>query len=312
MSDEGIITEDQTAALGIEGATDGAAGETGDGNAPSLKERVMQGGDFAWEQIQKRDRHSSELANRVKDLEPVEQLVKFAGGDTSRLFQLTDLGNRVLQVPGLWDVVQSAIKSGRVELPSAAQSGQAEEEWMDPDAKKVRDQLSEKITSLESRLGELSRVASTAELRANEQRIEANINRALKDFEGDKDAYQEASKVIYERYKSAYRMAEAGDQTQARLIDQLASDGGQEILDVITGPIFRKHAAKLVGAPKPATTNDATAQQRKATDERAMNPSRPGLPPLPPRPKGRVSDEYVLRLFEENARRKGIDPSSLR
>lgn len=311
MSDE-LIGQDQAAVLGDESVPGGGADEKREG-APDLKTRVMSGGDFAWEQIQLRDRQNSELASRAKKLEPVEQLVNFAGGDTNRLFQLTDLGNRVLQVPGLLDVVQSAIRNGRVEPSNVGtQTGQEDEEWMDPDAKKVQDRLTEKISSLESRIGELTRVASTAELRANEQRIEANINRALKDFEGDKDAFVEASKAIQDRYKSAYRMAEQGDATQAKLLDQLASENGAEILDVITGPIFRKHAAKLVAASQPKTPNDATATQRRATDERTVNPSRPELPPLTPRPKGRVSDEYVLKTFQEIARRKGIDPSVLR
>lgn len=305
-----LIGHDQTAVDEL-GVTDGGAEAGGEVvQANDLKSRVMAGGDFAWEQIQKRDRHASELANKVKELEPIEQLVKFAG-DPNRVFSLVDIGNRVAQSPELLQLVQAYMQTGRVELPKAAQDGQDDDEWIDPDAKKVRDALTQKISALEARLADLGRVASSAELRANEQRIEANIQKALKDFEGDPDALTEASKAIMDRYKAAYRAAENGDQTQARLLDQLASEAGHEILDVITGPIFRKHAARLVAASSTSTQSAAQATGRKATDDRIVNPSRPAASPLPPLPKGRVSDATVLNMFKEIARRKGLNPDAL-
>ena len=107
----------------VPGTDASAAGNDVQEVQPDLRERVMMGGDFAWEQIQKRDAHSSKLANQVKELEPVQQLVDFAGG-TDRLIQFADLGSRVQQIPGLMDVVQSAIQTGRVELPAAPQATQ--------------------------------------------------------------------------------------------------------------------------------------------------------------------------------------------
>lgn len=305
-----LIGQDQTAGDVEVAVTDGDVGTGEAGQATDLKSRVLAGGDFAWEQIQKRDRHASELANKVKELEPIEQLVKFAG-DPNRVFSLVDLGNRVAQNPELLQVVQNAIQTGRVELPKAAQDGQDDDEWIDPDAKKVKDVLTQKISALEQRLSDLGRVASSAELRANEQRIEANIQKALKDFEADQDAFAEASKAIMDRYKAAYRAAENGDSTQSRLLDQLASESGHEILDVITGPIFRRHAAKLVAAANTSTQSAAQASGRKATDDRTVNPSRPAGSPLPPLPKGRVSDATVLNMFREIARRKGLNPDAL-
>lgn len=307
MSEE-LIGSDQTAGDAI-AATDGQTHDNGQGTAPDLKTRVMQGGDFAWEQIQKRDRHSSELANRVKELEPVEQLVKFAGGDTNRLFQLTDLGNRVTQVPGLLQVVQQAIQTGRVELPqqTATQNGQDDDEWIDPDAKKVRDTLREEISDLRVQLGQLQHVATGADVRSKMQRVEANIDKVLEQFGTVTEARDEAFKAIHERVRSASIAAENGDAMQAKLIDQLSSKDGVEILDVLAMPVFKKYAPKLVAASNSSTSTGAPAAGSRSTDDRTVNPSRPGATPLPPRPKGgRTSDSYVLQVMQAIARNKGI------
>lgn len=306
-----LIGQDQTAVLGD--VTDGDAPvESGSAPVADLKTRVMQGGDFAWEQIQKRDRHSSELANRVKELEPVEQLVKFAGGNTDRLFQLTDLGNRVTQVPGLLELVQQAIQTGRVDVPQqTAPQDDPEDQWVDPDIKKVRDAFKTEISDLKAQLGELSRVASSADVRSKEQRVKENIEKALKDFEGDSEAFAEASKTIMDRYTAAFQAAERGDQVQARLIDQLSSAEGLNVLEFVTMPIYKKHAAKLVAASRTSTTEATQAPGRKTTDAPTVNPSRPVASPLPPVPKGRVTDKAVHEIFMELARRKGIDPRVL-
>ena len=305
---EAMIGQDQTAGDAI-AVTDGQTQDNGQGTAPDLKTRVMQDGDFAWEQIQKRDRHASTLANRVKELEPVEQLVKFAGGDTNRLFQLTDLGNRVTQVPGLLQVVQQAIQTGRVELPqqTATQNGQEDDEWIDPDAKKVRDQLTSNISDLEQRYAALSQIATGADVRSKMQRVEANIDKVLEQFGTVTEARDEAFKAIHDRVRSASIAAENGDTMQAKLIDQLSSDGGVEILDVLAMPVFKKYAPKLVAASSTSTSAGAPAAGSRSTDDRTVNPSRPGATPLPPRPKGgRTSDQYVLQVMQAIARQKGI------
>ena len=306
-----LIGQDQTAVEEL-GATDGGAQEQGQAAGTDLKSRVLQGGDFAWEQIQKRDRHASELANRVKDLEPVEQLVKFAGSP-DRLFQLTDLGNRVTQIPGFLQVVQQAIAKGRVELPqqTATQNGQDDDEWIDPDTKKVRDKLQSEIADLRNQLGGLSQIALSADVRSKEQRVKANVERVLSEFDKDSDAHLEASKIIHDRYKAALAAAERGDAVQARLIDQLASEDGIGVLEFITMPVYKKYAAKLTAASNTQASAGAPAVGSKSTDEKTVNPSRPGSTPMPPRPKGKVTDQYVLQVLQEAARRKGIDPRLL-
>ena len=289
----------------------GAGDEVQEGQ-PDLRERGMMGGDFAWEQIQKRDAHSSKLANQVKDLEPVQQLVQFAGG-TDRLIQFADLGSRVQQIPGLMDVVQTAIQNGRVEAPAAQQAPEnapEEEEWIDPDTRKIRDTLTARIDEMNEKLASLEGVAAGADLRSKEQRVQENIQKTLAQFEGVPEAFEEASKLIGEKYKQAFAAAERGDKTQAQLVDQLASPDGLGVLEYVTMPIYKRHAARLVGASSNDTAN-AEALARKSTDAPGINPSRPGAPPMPARPKGRVRDDYVQSVLEEAARRRGIDPRTL-
>lgn len=305
---EGLIGHDQTA-NGLPVATDGGAEETGTVQATDLKSRVMQGGDFAWEQIQKRDRHASELANRVKELEPVEQLAKFAG-NPDRLFQLADLGNRVANVPGLLPVVQQAIASGRFELPKADEP-EPDDEWIDPDVKKVSTRLQARIDDLEARLQSVQGLASNANMEAQQDRVKENMEKALKRFEKDPELYAEALRTVKQRYESAYTAAQRGDETQRRAIAQLATDEGYGIFKFITQDLFEDNAAKLVAVQNTQNTEAARAAGKKSTDERSVNPSRPGIQPLPPLSKGRVTSADYKSVFFELARRKGLDPNSL-
>ena len=163
--------------------------------------------------------------------------------------------------------------------------------------------MNEKLASLEG-------VAAGADLRSKEQRVQENIQKTLAQFEGVPEAFEEASKLIGEKYKQAFAAAERGDKTQAQLVDQLASPDGLGVLEYVTMPIYKRHAARLVGASSNDTSN-AEALARKSTDAPGINPSRPGAPPMPARPKGRVRDDYVQSVLEEAARRRGIDPRTL-
>lgn len=305
---EALIGQDQTAD-GLPVVTDGGAEETGTVAATDLKSRVMQGGDFAWEQIQKRDRHASELANRVKEMEPVEQLVKFAG-NADRVFQLADLGNRVFQVPGLLPFVQQAIQTGRFEAPKVEEPD-PEEEWIDPDVKKVSNRLQARIDDLEARLESVQGVASNANMEAQQDRVKTNMEKALKRFERDPELYAEALKTVKQRYDSAYAQAMRGDEKQRQAIGQLATDEGYGIFKFLTQDLFEENAARLVDLPNTSNTEAARAAGMKSTDARSVNPSRPGIQPLPPLSKGRVTTADYQNVFRELARRRGVDPNSL-
>ena len=280
------------------------------GSGDDFWNRVATDGEFAREQIVKRDQKASELSNRVKALEPVEQLVNMANG-VEPLMELATLGSRVQQVPGLMDVVRGALETGRVELPQATSNAAEEEEtWIDPDVREAITPLKQEIASLKEQLGSLAQLAGAADVRSKEQRVRENVTAALEEFSGDPEAYQEASERVMNQYRAALRAAEGGDSVQAKLIDDLAGPNGKSILETVTMPIYKKYAAKLVSTSN-ASTPKAAEEVRRGTDERSSGPARPGASHLPPRPKGRVSDDYVLKVMQAAAAEKGIDLSRL-
>lgn len=307
---------EQTATLGDVSATDAHAQEetqqAQDGKV-SFWDRVGSDPDYAREQIRKRDATVSSLSNRMKDLEPVEQLVKLAGGP-DQLFQLAQVGSEINRVPGLSQLVQQALATGRVDFGQQQNQNAQEEDdqWIDPDVKKVRDSLSNELNSLKQQLAQLSQTALSADVRSKEQRLRENVERVLDDFGDHDEARSEAARIMQETVHRALKAAERGDQTQAALISQLSEESGINILRSVSHDTFRKYFGPKSGAKANVQTQAASGNgARKQTDERNVNPSRPGDPPLPPVPKGRIQLGYVEKLFDEIARRAGHDPRLL-
>lgn len=291
----------------------GQVAEQANGSGDDYWSRVASDPDFAREQIVKRDQHSSQLANRVKELEPIEHLVKLAGSPDA-LMDLVQMGNRVETTPGLKDVVLGAIQNGRYEPPQqqVAQNGQddSDDEWIDPDVKKVRDSFRSELAELRNELSQIRQVAGSADLAGQERHVQENIERVLEEFRGDPEAYEEASNKIMTAYQNAYNAAQRGDANQAALVKQLASKEGHGILEAAVFPVYKKHAAKLVAA-RNTSTNQNVANLSRSTDERNTNPARPGAPQLPPLPNGMVGTNTVQSILEAAARNAGIDPRTL-
>lgn len=311
---------EQTATLGDSSATDAQAQAETQG-APreggnTFETRVKSDGEYAWEQIRKRDATASTLANRLKELEPVEQVVRLAGGP-DQLFGLAQLGTQYQQirnVPGLEEVIQRSLATGRVDAGIAPNQNAQEEDdaWIDPEVKKVRNEAREELARMRQELNELRGLASGADVRARETGLRENVDRVLEDFGDHEDARQRAAEVMKSAVERALRLASSGDRTQAELVRQLSEPGGINILRSVSGDVFREYFGPKVGARQNIPAQDASGNgARKSTDERTVNPSRPGNTPLPPLPKGRMQDQSVLKVFEEAARRKGIDPRLL-
>ena len=312
---EAVMGGEQTAS-GVETVeTDGLdqnAEQSSQGGGDDYWNRVVSDPEFAREQIVKRDQHSSKLANQVKELEPIANLVKVAGGPDA-LMELATIGSRIENTPGLKDVVLQAIQAGRYEPPQlGAQNGQeeAEEEWIDPDVKTVRDAMRAEMAELKQELASLREVAGSADLRSSERLVQENIEKVLEEFRGDPEAFAEASERINQAYERSYAAAQRGDAQQAALIKQLASGDGVGVLEAVTLPVYKKHAAKLVAAQNTSPDTNV-ANLSRSTDERNTNPTRPGAPQLPPRPNGMVNSAYVTKVLEAAARNAGIDPRTM-
>lgn len=310
-SEQGI---EQTAVLGDSRPTDGLVQEetqqvAGGGN--TFESRVKSDGEYAWEQIRKRDATASTLANKLKELEPVEQVVRLAGG-TDQLFSLAQLGSQYQQVrnvPGLEELIQRSLATGRVD-PGAVPNQNAQEEddaWIDPDVKKVRAESRSEIESLRAELAELRQLAGGADVRARETGLRENVEKVLEEFGDHEEARERAATMMKSAVQRAMQLAQNGDRTQAELIRQLSGDGGIRILRSISDDVYRE-AFGPKSVPRATTSNQAAPGNgvRKQTDERTVNPSRPGDSPLPPLPKGRVQDSYVERVFDEAMRKKGL------
>ncbi len=308
---------EQTATLGDTSATDAAVlgqetQEPQGGGQPSFQDRVRNDPDYAWEQIRKRDAMASTYANRIKEMEPIAQLVQFAGGAEPLIDAATNW-TRVNQIPGLAQLVQSALATGRVESAAPTRNAQEEDDaWIDPDVKKVRDQFRAENENLRSELAELRQMASGADIRARDAGLRENVEQVLEMFGDNAEARMKAADRMRDAVATAMSRAQRGDETQAALIRQLSEPGGIAVLESVAFPVFKETFGPKAGLSSNAQNQAASGNgARRQTDERTVNPSRPGNSPLPPLPKGRVQDSSVLKVFEEAARRKGYNPSLL-
>ena len=172
---------------------------------PTLQERVRSDPDFAWEQMTSRDKTISKQANQIKQFDAVDPYIRAAGGP-EQLLNLASLGQqfqKVQQVPGLADFVQKSLSEGRVALPEAASSNDPEEEWMDEDTKRVRDELREEMAGFRQQLQTLSDTTNSASVRSQESHIQKNIASVVDLFNGTEEGKKEALDLIQKRVEAA-------------------------------------------------------------------------------------------------------------
>jgi len=273
--------------------------------------RVASDPEFAREQIQKRDAKTSQMANRIKELEPFAQLMEVAGGAENVQQHLTTLA-RIQQMPELANIVQKSLMEGRVALPeqAAQNAAPAEDEWIDPDVKAAVEPLQAKLAALEQQLSGAMQQLQTTDLRTQERYVEQNISGALEMFQAHPEALEEAKSILEREITATHTRAESGDQQQAALYRQIAEKGGQKILEGVLFDTYRKWAPKLVAASQTTEPNAERVLDR-ATDPRPVNASRPGQAQMPPTPPGKVGLNHVIESLRAAGRQHGIDTTRL-
>ena len=309
MSEAIEVTEETGPAL--EPVADSADENATQGGGDDFWGRVASDGEFAVDQVRKRDARTSELSNRLESLKTVEKMVEMAGSSDA-LLSFAQKGARIDQIPGLADIVQKAFETGRVELTQATPDDANEEaEWMDPDVKAAVDPLKAEIASLKEMLGQLSGQTQAASVRSMETHVQSNIEAALSEFKqfGD-EAFEEARQILQQRVKNTMERAEKGDAQAASLIEQISQPGGQDILDGVLMKKYKENVAKVVAGSSSQEPNEQKAPGR-STDERNTTVSQPGPPGLPPVPKGKVKQDFVMKVCDQAARNAGYDPNTL-
>lgn len=265
----------------------------------TLMEKIRRDGDFATEQVRKRDATISEQSNRLKSLESkysvFEPYLNMMGGSPDQLLNLAAYGSKVQEIPGLNEFVQKSIREGRVALPEPAVGNDPEDEWMDEDTKRVRDEARAETQMLKAQIEELKSSVNSASLRSQEVHVRGNIESAVNDFKDIPEAMEEAMNLIQSRVEVAQRQAMAGDQMQAKLVEQLAGPEGEKILSFMVheAGLFRKYGPQIFAA-KNTQTDQAAAALGKSTDAQVRNSARPGAPTFTRPEKGSAGTGAVF------------------
>ena len=118
----------------------------------------------------------------------------------------------------------------------------------------------------------------------------------------------EAAKLVESRITAAQQAAENGDESQRKLIEQLADpELGKQMIDFMLFPLIEKYGSKLYSTSQTPSSEDGVGVRGKSTDERSKNPSRTGMPPLPPldKTRGGVNTDFAMSVLREIQRRRG-------
>ena len=293
----------ETAGVGNDLEADARTTQNGESHEMTLEQRVRQDPDFAWEQMRKRDARISEMANVQKAYEPLDPFIRMQGG-AEGLLGLATQASQIRQIPGLAELVEQSLTTGQLALPQAGQDD-PDEEWIDEDTRKVRDEARSEIASLRQELQSLRQTAGAANVRSQEGHIQKNLDSALSIFEDDAELREEALDLLTSRVTQLQRMAESGDATQQKNIEQLASESGVEVLEYMLLPLMKKKFAGKSQASVGTPSSGEQAETRRYTDGRTVNPSRPGAPPIKFVPKEKVRPGTARQIFAELQRRRG-------
>jgi len=279
--------------------------ENDDASGANYHDRIRAEADFAVEEVQKKDRHITELYEKYNKLKDLDKYVEAVGG-TDRLVELAGLGNQVETDP----VLREALNNARNGVTAPPPAPEPEEEIFDPEVKAVHAKFSDIIAQqgkviedLQSRLNETEAVSLKSSL-------STNIEAALSMFADDKEALSAAQAEISRAVAQTEKAAASGDRSAALQLKQIAAPGGARTLEMMTLDIYKDYVARKLESANATPKPDGETMLR-ATDPKNTNRSSPTAPVVAVRTGGPVTSQTVDALMADITRKLGKDPDKL-
>lgn len=291
---------------GAEGVTDAPAtvvDETSQGQPGYDKgdylARVQHEPEFAVTQVREKDKLINEQSKKLKMFSGIEDYVQ-ATGSSEALRQYVEFAARVKQNPQLATLVEESLRTGQVPGMTEAKPDDADDPYLDPEIKTLREQ----VRRLESSLGEHNQRFVQAETRSLKTGVESNVA-AIMDRYGVNDGVREAlGEVINRRVQDAQLRAERGDAQSLKLLESLAHPKeGIDTLRMIASSVIDEHMEAIVAARQSKATG---AVKASSTGTPGSAASAGGGPPTKnPAPVG----NWVQAILEKTIKESGGDPN---
>ncbi len=227
--------------------------------------RIKNEPDFAAEQVREKDKKYTELQGRHKQLEPLEEYVRVAGG-SENLIRHVDLGVFVGSNPQLMEAVETVRRTGQ--LPEAQPTGQADDDdpYTDPEIKELRTMVRELTASNESLQVQVNQRFAQADARSMKAGIDQNVDAVIQKYAVTDDLKQKIVNAIGSQVSEAERSVNSADPAVAersrQLLEMLHGDKGQEtLLRMIAPTILEDDALRTIVQAKESSRVETVANQ---------------------------------------------------
>lgn len=219
-------TNGATPPSGPQTGADAAQPDSGDYEA-----RLRAGGDFAIQEAKnlasEKDRAKGELSTLKKSLGDLLPLVQGREGAAQQVAAFANAANTLLQNPDYKDAVSAALSGQPVPTRSTQQPDNSEDDFVDPDVKRLQEQLAEER---QNRLALEQRFVATSQRQAQGE-VEGHIDRAFKGFDftpEEKDSMLSGAQSELGRMTDAQISAFTDRQWELLLQCQLSTDQLQQ------------------------------------------------------------------------------------
>jgi len=261
----------------------------------SYHDRIRNEGEFAVGEVQKKDSYIGQLHEKVNAYKGIEQYVEAAGG-VEQLIELAIEGNRV-----------RAEAAEKANAPAVEEKDPLDEIY-DDEVRAVASRYEKELAARDERINAMDAQLSQMSVSTAKTGLMENIGTALADFEGYPELEAKAKEAIMGAVESSERLAKSGDKSAVANLEQLASDAGPKVIQMMTAGIYREMALAKRDATK-TEPNETTKQH--STESSSTTRSRLGEDNVVVRPGARVTANSVREVLEALAEKRGKDPAKL-
>lgn len=295
-TETGTGTESAEAA-GTESASETQPNEAVETTGNEFFAHVRTDPEFAEQQIRKRDAQITELGNRNKKFGVFDPYMK-AGYTPDQILEYAQRQATLEQNPHAKQAVDAFLQTGQWPQPQAATNGgEQEEEYIDPDVKRLSDEVKE----LRHMLGESTQRLTLAETRGHSDAVQRNVNAFMATIpQSLPEVRQEMAEHILQQVSALETRANQGDAAAQQQLATFADPKlGVDTMEMLTGKLYRKHTKAIAMAEE---SSDAQQVAQTATPR----PSQVGTtetPPARPSLKGKTTAQMVKEALDINSRK---------
>ena len=290
MSEEGIPAVEPDATPEPDESSE--APQSANSDSGNYHERIRSEGEFAVEEVQKKDRYIGELHAKTNAYKPLEPFIQ-AVGSVDDFIELAILGDKVRRE-------QSA-------QPAApAEPEQQDSEIYDPEIKALDERYRRELAARDKQLASMQQQLTIASTNASKGALTENIGSALEEFSAFPELEAKARDAIMGAVEASERLVKSGDGTAAKNLEQLADpQKGPQAIRMVLADIYREMALAAAAPRKEQDLSKDETKIPRSTDAPSGVRSMLGADDVSVAPGTRVTANTIREIMEAVAKKRG-------